>query len=232
MNPLKLFEDTSVLCVCILSLLFAGFCFGVMSGAGDELLQSIGSLGGFFSGLGTCLAVAIAWGAKQDWIHQRNFDVQDRMIKKTFKLYTLGVESYSFCICLLAHSERIDSEDIPTYIDKTEKNYQEFCKLYDSLCADCIINDARNPSVKKHFTTRIRVVENHFKNFRITQGTLDRHSHDDFYLHRKGEFEDEMSNLLSEMAEVHSPKSADSVRDLVRSSYNETRRGRIEDYLT
>lgn len=229
MSLFKIFENSIVLSICVFSLLFTGFCFGVTSGVSDNFLQSIGVIGGFLSGLGTCLAVAIAWEAKQDWIHQRNFDVQDRLIKNTFNLYILGVESYNFCICVMAHHERLSEKEIQMYIEKTEKNYQDFCKLYDSLCADCIINDARNLNIKKHFTARIRVVENHFKNLRLTKYALD---YDDSYLDWKGKFEDEMSELLGEMAEAHSPKSGASVRGLVADCYHETRRERIEDYLT
>ena len=87
----------------ILSLIMFGTLIGATSFKNElkpsdwsSLLSSLGSVGGLLGGIATCLAVYVAWKAKNEWFNDHHFQLKNELITQMFDLHMKGVKYCEF----------------------------------------------------------------------------------------------------------------------------------------
>ncbi|OCH10557.1 hypothetical protein [Aliivibrio fischeri] len=129
----KPFEDTLTLIVSITALILCGFFLSIMFVSEPESLSSkIITIATFASGLGTILAVFVAWKAKNQWFNQKHYEQKNHYFSIILELYKSGLNNLEFAVAVeLCQKQKTNNkEEIKYFIKQAHLNYKEFDILY------------------------------------------------------------------------------------------------------
>ncbi|KJF99170.1 hypothetical protein [Photobacterium angustum] len=149
--------------VYILSMLIymtLGIFLGIIFKTNVTLIEQVGNIGSFLGGLATCLAVIIAWKAKNEWFGEKNFDYKIELFNNMIELYLCGTKYFEFLKPAYSYQDKTTDELCKIWEIQAIKNLQDFDekakKTLMSACKVQVHNSKNGFSSQKYVNTIVQ----------------------------------------------------------------------------
>lgn len=106
--------------------IFLGLCLGILLKSDVNIIDRLGNIGGFLGGLATCLAVIVAWKAKNEWFGEKDFDHKMELFNNMIELYMCGTKYFEFLKPAYVYQDKATNEHCKTWEIQAIKNLQDF----------------------------------------------------------------------------------------------------------
>ena len=129
-----------------------------------SILSNLGQLGSFLSGIATCIAVVVAWKAKNEWFKENHFQLKNQLVIHMIDVYMKGVKYCEFQHAISGlTAQGINREhkngknfQIPNEWEKQAiKNLQDFDSEFKDLIKQSLLVESLNNNEHKNLTNRI-----------------------------------------------------------------------------